>query len=70
MTLTPEEYDNIHHAVHRGVQESFLTDDGDPLWEGLVGRGLACKHGTINDGRDRYYGVTGAGREAMKEYQR
>ena len=64
--LSAEERDNIEHAVKRGVQGCFLTNNGDPLWEGLVERGLAKRRHTINDDRDRYYQPTEAGKAALK----
>lgn len=64
---TAEQTDDMLHAL--GLKDvppkdrnHYCAEDGRPSLEELVRAGLMERGGTINEGRDRYYRVTPAGR--------
>ena len=63
--------ENLRHAVgypefYRNAYCCQIDSDDDFYWSVLVGLGLAKFGPLINDGRDRYYHVTRAGLEALR----
>ena len=72
MKLTEAQLDDIRHAL--GINQSgreyrnhYCTYDGDPKMEAMVEAGAMRRGVTINEGRDRMYHVTDAGRAALAQ---
>lgn len=54
---------NSHVGIALGWRNNYCTDENDPQCEKLVELGLMARGCLINDGRDRYYYATKAGKE-------
>lgn len=73
-TLSPEELDNMKHALGwpKVYRNHFVTDKGGPdgvIWMGLVERGLATRRdGSPLTGGDDLFMVTDAGKAALRAY--
>lgn len=70
--LTDRQRSIVEHALGRPTQPGdwrnyFCTRDGDEEIEALVLLGLMSRGAELNDGRDRYYHVTPAGKAALGE---
>lgn len=65
MKLTKEQWSILDHTLHRAANRRYCGDS--PAMEGLVRRGLMTCLGKASWCPDKFFTITGAGREAHRQ---